>query len=413
MSPSASRSSRGNADDVAALRTLPTTTEVPSSTLQGVAPWLISADSHVIEPYDLWQQRLTGRFREESPRLIHDISTDRLVCAHMNLDLPIGLVGGMLRDDDDVRIEGRWETDVPRGAYDVSARLRDMSRDSVFGEVLFPTIGLSMYGIRDLELLWEFVKVYNDWMADFCAGAPDRLRGIAVLIPDDPKLAASEIVRTKEMGMAGAMLPLATEPADLAQFPSRAFDVVWATAQEMDMPLHFHTSTSRSGRIGYGHVVDHVVAPVAIEVLLGHLIFGGTLDRFPRLQVVSVENDASWIANFAERSDYIYRRYRKPRADQILCKRQPSEILAQQVSLTFTRDQMAAAAAEMTGVRLLWGSDYPHNSSTWPNSSAEIERQFEGHDRALRDASTFTNAAELYGFSVTSLQPGTTGERQD
>src|SRR5262249_52384008 len=84
---------------------------------------VISADSHVTEPHDLWSSRLTGAHREAAPRLVRDETTDRIVCAGMNLEFPVGLAAGVYRKDHEVRAEGRWDEDVPPAAYDPDARV--------------------------------------------------------------------------------------------------------------------------------------------------------------------------------------------------------------------------------------------------------------------------------------------------
>jgi predicted TIM-barrel fold metal-dependent hydrolase len=359
---------------------------------------IISADSHVIEPHDLWQKRLTGRFKEAAPRLVREEKTDRVVCAEMKLDFPVGLASGVMRKDADVRAEGRWDEDVPRSAYDPKARLVDMDKDGVVGEVLYPTMGMSMYGIRNHEILWKFLGAYNSWIAEFCATAPDRLKGIGMGVADDNqvKVLTDELTRCKKLGLCGIMLPLDADEANRLAHPQ--FDPFWAAAAEMSMPVHFHTSTSRSGKMQHATVVDHMLAPVAMQRLLGGLIFAGLFDRFPTLQVVSAENEASWAGLVAERADYVSRRWRNLRADQLKNRRVPSEIIASQVALTFTRDDAAPAVSQIFPFRLMWGSDFPHNISTWPNSREFLSQHLNGRSPEVINASVYGNAANLYGF---------------
>jgi predicted TIM-barrel fold metal-dependent hydrolase len=359
---------------------------------------IISADSHVIEPYDLWEKRLVGRFKEAAPKLVRDQKTDRVVCDQMKLDFPVGLAAGVMRKDEDVRSDGRWDEDVPVSAYDPVARIAAMDKDGVAGELLFPTMGMSMYGIRDHELLWKFLAAFNDWMAEFCAHDPKRMKGIGMGVADEghAKVLEEELERCKKIGLVGIMLPLDADDADRLANPQ--FDRFWAAAADLGMPVHFHTSTSRSGRLQHSTVVDHMLAPVGMQRLLGGLIFAGLFDRFPKLQIVSVENEASWISLAAQRADYVSSRWRNLRGDQLKNKRKPSEIIANQVSLTFTRDDSAPAMSEVFPVRLMWGSDFPHNVSTWPNSRPFLENQLRGRKPKTVSESICGNAASLYGF---------------
>ena len=136
-----------------------------------------SADSHVIEPHDLWSSRLTGRYREAAPKLVREDHTDRIVCAGMNLEFPVGLAAGVLRKDSEVRAEGRWDEDVPKSAYDPDERLGAMQEDGLVGEVLYPTLGLNMYTIQDQEILWAFLTAFNSWFGEFAGAHPDQLKG--------------------------------------------------------------------------------------------------------------------------------------------------------------------------------------------------------------------------------------------
>ena len=96
-----------------------------------------------------------------------------------------------------------------------------------------------------------------------------------------------------------------------------------------------------------------------MQRLLGGLVFGGLFDRYPRLQLVSAENDAAWIGNICERADYMYRRYRNLRAEQLKSTRTPSEVIINNWLFTFTPDFTAPAVAEVAGVRLMWGVTSP------------------------------------------------------
>ena len=360
---------------------------------------VISADSHVIEPHDLWSSRLTGAFRDQAPRLVSDEKTDRIVCAGMNMEFPVGLAAGVMRKDAEVRAEGRWAEDVPLSAYDPDARVAAMEQDGLVGEVLYPTLGSSMFGIEDHDLLWAFLGAFNSWFGEFCGAHPDRLKGIGMLVLDDGHgdVAIEQVARCRELGLSGIMLPLDADDAQRLLKPE--FDRFWATAQDLEVPVHFHSSTKRSGKlISSNSVVDFVLEPTVMERQLCGLIFGGLFDRYPRLQVVSAENDASWIGNICERADYVHRRYRNLRAEQLKNTRVPSEIIVNNVSLTFTRDFAAPAVSEVTNVRLMWGSDFPHNVSTWPNSREFLESQLKGRSPECTVASTYSNAANLYKF---------------
>ena len=359
---------------------------------------IISADSHVIEPHDLWQKRVSAKFRDRVPHLSREATTDRLVCSGMNLDMPVGLMAGVFRADKDVRLEGRWEEDAPKGGFEIGARMADMKKDGLLGEVVYPTVSMGIYGVKDVELLWELLHAYNSWLAEFCASSGGRIKGIGMIIPDDPAAALAEVKRCKELGLSGIQTSLDVDEVPLLL--SKAFEPVWAACQDMNLPVHFHVATNRKGRLQFKHVADQLLFAEPMQHVLGYLIYSGLFDRFPRIKVVSGENNASWIGNFANKADYLFRRYIKIRADQILCKKKPSEYFADQIYLTFMDEKAAPLLAEEFPCNLMWGSDYPHNVSTWPNSVKIINDMFKGRSPEIREASLFGNAAKLYGFAL-------------
>src|SRR5207249_1207630 len=109
---------------------------------------VISADSHVIEPGDLWQNYIDPKFRERAPRLVHRADEDVIEIEGRGAS-SLGLSAGAGRDAAEVRRSGRFDTDVPRAAWDPSARLEAISIDGVEAEVLYPTVSLRNYGLKD------------------------------------------------------------------------------------------------------------------------------------------------------------------------------------------------------------------------------------------------------------------------
>src|SRR6516162_8817347 len=170
---------------------------------------LISSDSHIIEPPDLWEQRIDRAFLDRAPRLVHEAEADQWYAD----GVPFGNIGinqqaGVrFETPDQLTIEGRMAT-VPRGGINPHAHVMDMDADTVAGAVLYPSQGLTVYRIPDSLLLSAIFRAYNDWLADFCQPYPQRLKGIAMLNVDDVADAVAEIQRAAKLGLAGAMIPL-------------------------------------------------------------------------------------------------------------------------------------------------------------------------------------------------------------
>src|SRR5215475_5832046 len=143
---------------------------------------LISSDSHIIEPPDLWTQRIDRAFTARAPRLIHEAEADQWYADGVTFGA-IGInqqAGLRFETPEALTLQGRMAT-VPRGGYDPQAHVQDMDRDTVAGGVLYPSQGLTTYRIPDSALLSAIFRAYNDWLADFCQPYPHRLKVVAML----------------------------------------------------------------------------------------------------------------------------------------------------------------------------------------------------------------------------------------
>lgn len=363
---------------------------------------VVSADSHVIEPHDLWQRLVEPPFRDRAPVLVHDEDTDRLACAEAQLP-PVGLLAGCARGDEEVRWEGRWEEDVFPGGYDPDIRLQDLARDGVDAEVLYPTIAMQLYPVADPDFQWALFRAYNTWLAEeFCAAHPERYLGVAMLNHEDVDAAVAELERSADLGLAGAMVPLYAGEDNPYHDPR--FDRLWAAAVAHDMPVSLHAATTRDRTRAWnrGTPTDAIVRPVQIQRVLLDMILNGLFDRVPGLRIVSAENDAGWAGSMLERADYFWHRNAKVvhhRDSKALCARPPSEYFRENVRLTFMRDHTAVLAADIIGERtLMWGNDFPHHVSTWPRSGQVLHEHFDSQPAALRQAIVCDNVRALYRF---------------
>jgi predicted TIM-barrel fold metal-dependent hydrolase len=359
---------------------------------------IISSDSHVLEPHDLWQNYSPKEFHDRVPRLVRGPEFDRMEGEGFESDLMAMRPEIRGESEEDIRKHGRWE-EVFQGGYDPHQRVKDLETDGVDAEVLFPTTGMSFYPIQDDELRWTLFRAYNTWLHDFCSAYPDKFKGIAIL-DDDVDQATAELERCREMGHVGAMVPL---------FPSttyrdRSFDRLWECASELQMPLNLHSSTFRDQSKSFFNITaftDRLLnTPYQVQHVLFDLMFSGVFDRFPTLKVVSTENDAGWAGHMAERGDYWFHRQLKlAAAEEVVCTNPPSFYLHRNVFHAFMRDRTAVLAHEVIGTEsLMWGNDFPHYISTWPYSQELIEEYKKYVDPPTHAKIFCDNVRALYQF---------------
>ncbi len=371
---------------------------------------LISSDSHIIEPPDLWEQRMDRAFLDRAPRLVQEAEADQWYAD----GVPFGNIGinqqaGVrFTTPDQLTVEGRMAT-VPRGGIDPHAHVLDMDADTVAGGVLYPSQGLTVYRVPDSLLLSAIFRAYNDWLADFCQPYPHRLKGIAMLNVDRIEDAVGELHRTAQRGLAGAMIPI--RPLE-HRYDHPMYEPLWAAAQDLAMPLSLHVGTRRWQPGMDLHtpslsrdVVETSNREYDVRQAIAALVFGGVCERYPQLKVGAVEFEVAWAPYFMSRMDDVY----TSRAVGVSRQRfknsaLPSDFFRQNMFLSFQEDAVGIELRHHIGVEnLLWASDYPHAESTFPQSRAIVDRILRGVPETEQAQIAGANTARLYHFSTADL----------
>ena len=169
----------------------------------------------------------------------------------------------------------------------------------------------------------DFARLSNDAMADLVRVHADRLLALANLPLQDPEEAAAELRRAVEdLGMVGA--EIATRPGG-RELDDEAFDVVWRTAAELDCLVLVHPHRSLAGRDVTRHFLGNLVGnPAETTVAIGHLVFGGVVERHPAVRFCFVHG-GGFAPYQVGRWDHAYDR--DARGAAALVRRRPSELL--------------------------------------------------------------------------------------
>src|ERR1700723_995741 len=225
-------------------------------------PLVLSSDSHVFEPPDLWQARIDAAFRDRAPRIQRINGADQIVVEGDRVLSGIGLIsnaGARFENPETISAQGRFE-DVHRGGYEPEQHLKDMALEGVAGEVLYPSQGLFYFKVADTKLMSAIFRAYNDWLAEFCRTDPARLKGIAMINLDDVQDGIRELERAARLGLSGAMI---TEyPLEHRRYDGSEYEPFWAAAAALDLPLSLHAATRRQSRSA-GPVPERCATPAA------------------------------------------------------------------------------------------------------------------------------------------------------
>ncbi len=352
---------------------------------------VIDVDGHVWEPDELWTEHLDPAFLDRRPRIVED---ERHTTRYQLEDrlMPAGTGRGAWAP------EGFREASLHRpGGVDPMARLQDMDVDGIDVAVLFGTLALGLWSVRDLDLQVACCRAFNDWLAQYCAADPGRLRAAATLPLASVDAAVSEAERAvTDLGAVVLCLHGAIVGRNLddpALFP------LYDAAERLDVAVAIHAG-------GTGLAVDRFVDQYALahacafpmDIMLGTtaLLAGGVLERFPRLRVALLEAGCGWFPSFLERLD---EHYEKRPAEMPGLTRPPSEFVTDGrvvISCEPEEHGIAYAVERLGPGSVVYASDYPHWDAEFPGSVAAI-RDRDDLSPAARQAILGTNAARLLG----------------
>ena len=201
---------------------------------------LISADSHINEPPNLYLDRVPAKYRDRAPRIERLPQGDAWIVegAADPINFGMNAVAGLPYEK--VSAWVRWE-DLRKGGYDPAVRLTEQDADQVDAEIMYPTprpTWAIAYNRSDPEFQIALIRAYNDWLAEYCSYAPDRLIGIAQIPTVGIEAAIAELERAAQLpGLRGVVLNA---------YPNGGYEITeeddrfWARCQELAWPVSLH-----------------------------------------------------------------------------------------------------------------------------------------------------------------------------
>jgi len=365
---------------------------------------VISADSHFVEPPNMWAERVDKKFRDRAPRTVRGYNGKEgefLVCEDIDVWPVAAFFGAAVKSEDLPEFFKKGFEVAPASVWDPAARINDQDRDGVCAEVIYTSMGMLLYNLGDVELRTACFRAYNDWAAEYCSYAPQRLIGLGLITLEDVDAAVKELRRIAKKGMRGAMIW--ADPPDERPYSHPDYDPFWAAVQELNMPLSLHILTGRktSGLNFFGEksiALQFATMHHEVERSLAVFVLGGVLERFPHLKLVSAENDVAWMAYFMWRLDLGQERLGALSPQKLSLK--PSEFIKRQVYATFITEPVFLDVRHRYGAgNIMWSSDYPHTASTWPRSRQFIEKTFGVLSEEEKREIVHDTVARLYGIA--------------
>jgi predicted TIM-barrel fold metal-dependent hydrolase len=381
---------------------------------------VIDADAHMHEPKDMWERYVEPKYQDRAPRVSH-------------------MSGTFMIYEPDGKIIGKSEKQLkgpPKDAFEImeekygeayrtwwapESRLKDMDRYGWDLQVLLPTNGSfgASVALKDADLGAALCRAYNAWASDYCSAASRRLKFIGVIPGAEVSDMVAEARRAVErLGAVSVRNPIVPQGRWLHE---REYEALWQLASDLDFPIAVHgeyryrvqpfrgfraveAEQGASGPHDFQALrgVDHAIGfPSDNMATVGHFIFTGILERFPKLRLAVLESNAGWLPFWLGRMDiHSHGRYSimgKPQGLTML----PSEYFVRQCAVACDSDEIALkyAVDHLDGDNIVWNTDYPHLDGIRPEKALpEFDRQ--PISESAKRKILWDNAVKLYGDRI-------------
>ena len=381
---------------------------------------VIDTDTHIVEPYDLWTSRIsTTKWGEKVPHVKHvkDEGEDFWFFNGERLGPAAGT--SMAGWHEHAPKHPKTWNEVDPHSSDADLRLKKMDEYGIWAQVLYPNVagfGAGQYlGLEDPELMLLCVQAYNDWIAEWASADRRRLLPQMALPFWDIELSVKEMDRAAKLGHCGVIMGGQPEFFGQPKLTDPYWDPLWASAQEMGLPINFHIASGDMSNFHLHHesVGEHaafsglaVMFTLENVKTLSQIIMGGICHRFPRLNFVSVESGVGWLPFALEMLDWMWLNcgVRNEHPEYNLM---PSEYFKRQIygCFWFERGTLESTINQIGADNILYESDYPHPTSMSPGPASValppkqyIDEVLGGFSEDVAGKILHGNAARIYNL---------------
>ncbi len=375
-------------------------------------PKIVSVDDHVIEPPNVWQDRLPEKFKAVGPRVerrrvaemtfvggkfSHAMGDDAdtslpwadwwlfedKAIPHTRLAAAVGV------PREEVTVSPITYEDMRTGCYDQAERLADMDANWTEAQMCFPTMprfcGQTFTEMADHELGLLCVQAYNDWMVDeWCAGTAGRLVPLMIVPLWDAELAAAEVQRMAARGVTATCFTEIPPNLGLPSIHSGYWDPFFAACNDTGMVVNMHIGSSSkmpSTSPDAPPLVGSTLTFMNCTMSMVDFLMSGVLVRFPNVKLAYAEGQLGWIPYILERADKVWHDNRAWGGVGDSVPEPPSTYYYRQIFPCFFDDESGLtpeALAKVGEDNAVFETDYPHSDSTWPHTK-EVAGKLMGH----------------------------------
>jgi uncharacterized protein len=366
---------------------------------------VFDADSHFMEPDDLWRERLPSELRDRAPFG----SGDRGALV-VDRDRRFPTVRWRSRAGGLATLNQAWAETYGRYSsrgWDPEAYVMAMDDQGIDRMALYPSRGLMQVAAWGLDptLAAAIVRAYNDWAASFVAHVPDRLLGVGQLDLRDVDAAVAEARRCVAEHGFRAFFVLPEPPLPGVTLERPYYEPLWTALEDLDVALALHnvagTGLGQLGADRFGEwALPRIAAafPLEAQLTLFSFLIGGICDRHPRLRVVVLESGAGWLPFWLWWLDELYERYVGLDCDELTAK--PSDLFRRQcfVSAEIEEPRLRGVLDALGTDCVVTASDFPHPEGSFPDGVRDFVDRPDLTDAEKRQI-LWENPRRLYGVA--------------
>ena len=325
---------------------------------------LVSADNHIEITEDIFYSAFPSALRESAPRVWFDKYWHVGFKGEFEA-LPIGF-----------DMEAALSKTVMNAGFDFTIRSQHLKAEGVRKEIVYPQSLLAFIRYPDPEVQELMYRTYNEYLAHLQSKNPGRFYGVGILsnwwVPGKAEAAVRQIA---DLGLKTFMIPLSPgksldgKPIDYA---GPEMDAFWAAAEEAGLPVSFHIGEvpASGSRGAFG--TFFIVQAAPFRRVLGNLVFGGILDRHPKLRIVFAEGGINWVAGALQDAELTYDVHRGMLDPKL--KHRPTYYWHNNCYATFQTDTVGLRLLDSIGAdRVMWAQDYPHSEGTFGYTANALE----------------------------------------
>jgi predicted TIM-barrel fold metal-dependent hydrolase len=311
--------------------------------------------------------------------------------------------------------------------WDDEVRWEQQEADGTVAEVVFPNTVPPFFPSfvlfagpprpDEYEHRLAGIRAHNRWAADFQAAAPHRRAVIGQVFLNDVDDAIADARWIKEHGLKGGVLipNIAPDVSWVKPLYHPDHEPFWQVCEELDLIVNVHSGTGSPdyGDFAFSGLLQALEIPFYSQRPLVQLMISGVFERHPDLKFVTTELGATWVPQLLDLLDFFMASVRRGDlgefrySDGSAPTKTASEYFHQNcwVGASFPRRADVAVRHDVGVDRWMWGSDYPHDEGSYPDTVDSIRKAFHDVDPAEARAMLGGNAAALYGFDLDALAP--------